>query len=92
MRQEDLPERWKIKLQDYLTAKGSIEQHKLDASDFPLEGIVRIQFEDDSKVEFHYAFAIEAPEFREVAVFTEHCGYHVFPLYEGLQLTVEANS
>lgn len=89
MRHEDLPERWKNKLQEYLVAKGSIEQHKLDASDFPLGGIVRIQFEDDSEVEFRYAFAIKAPEFREVAVFTEHCGHHLFPWYEGLELIIE---
>ncbi|WP_303312556.1 hypothetical protein [Hymenobacter sp. BT730] len=88
MRHEDLPERWKLKLQEYLKAKGSTEPVRLGASDFPLDSIVRIQFEDASNVEFHYAFVIEAPELREVAVFTEHCGYHLFPLYEGLDLSV----
>jgi hypothetical protein len=47
-----------------------------------------ITFEDDSKVEFKYAFVIQAPEMREVGVFTEHCGYHIFPLYEGLYMQI----
>ncbi|OWP62421.1 hypothetical protein CDA63_14110 [Hymenobacter amundsenii] len=89
MRHEDLPEHWKRKLQEYLIAKGSTEPKKLGASDFPLDTVVHIQFEDDSKVEFRYALVIEVPELREVAVFTEHCGYHLFPLYDGLELTIE---
>ncbi|MDO7877421.1 hypothetical protein Q5H93_21955 [Hymenobacter sp. ASUV-10] len=87
MRHEDLPERWKLKLQEYLIAKGNTKYSKLGASNFVSDGIVRIRFEDDSYVEFNYAFAIEAPEFRQVAVFTEHCGYHLFPWYEGIELT-----
>ena len=39
-------------------------------------------------VEFKYAFLIEAPELQEVAVFTEHCDYQLFPLYDGLKLTI----
>ena len=89
MRPDDLPERWKLKLQGYLIAKGSTKPEKLSASDFPSETTVSIRFEDDSHVEFRYAFVIEAPDFREVAVFTEHCGYHIFPLYDGLSLIVE---
>lgn len=89
MRPDDLPERWKLKLQEYLLAKGSTKPEKLSASEFPSETTVSIQFEDDSRVEFKYAFTIEAPEFREVAVFTEHCGYHLFPLYDGLLLIAE---
>ncbi|HEX8328132.1 MAG TPA: hypothetical protein VF629_11370 [Hymenobacter sp.] len=89
MRNTDLPERWKLKLQKYLIAKGSTRPENLSASDFPSETTVCIRFEDGSHVEFKYAFIIAAPEFREVAVFTEHCGYHLFPLYDGLLLKVE---
>ena len=89
MRNTDLPERWKLKLQEYLIAKGGTKPEKLSASEFPSETTVIIRFEDDSHVEFRCAFVIEAPEFREVAVFTEHCGYHLFPLYDGLLLIVE---
>ncbi len=89
MRSIDLPERWKQKLQEYLIAKGSTRPEKLGASEFPSETTVKIRFEDYSQVEFRNSFIIEAPEFREVAVFTEHCGYHLFPLYNGLLLIVE---
>lgn len=89
MRLDDLPERWRLKLHDYLIAKGSAKPERLSASEFPLESTVSIRFEDDSCVKFNYAFAIKAPEFREFAVFTEHCGYHLFPLYDGLLLMVE---
>jgi hypothetical protein len=34
---------------------------------------------DGSSVEFKYAFALHWPEKRAIAVFTEHCGHHVFP-------------
>ncbi len=78
MRHEDLPERWKKKVRDYLIAKGETKYEKLGASDFSANSTVHIKFEDDSKVEFKYAFVIEAPEFNEIAVFTEHCGYHIF--------------
>jgi hypothetical protein len=89
MRLTDLPERWQIRLRTYLLSKGSKYQ-TLGASDFPNDNIVRITFEDDSKVEFRYAFVMEAPELREIAVFTEHCGYHIFPFYEGIDLVVES--
>lgn len=51
--------------------------------------MVHIEFEDDSKIEFRYAFAIEAPELKEIAVFTEHCGYHLFQLHKGMTIKTE---
>jgi len=36
---------------------------------------------------FHYAFYLLDEELNEVAVFTEHCGYHIFPLF-GTHLTL----
>lgn len=87
MRYDDLPERWKAKLLQHVATTGGGEFRRLSASDF-LSSTVAITFEDDSRVEFKYAFVIEAPEFREAAVFTEHCGYHIFPLYEGLDLQI----
>ena len=79
---QELPERWRNKLADYLSAKG---RTRLGAGDFPGNGL-RICFPDDSDARFRYAFAIRADEWGEVAVFTEHCGYHVFP---GTETTVE---
>jgi hypothetical protein len=45
---------------------------------FPLER-VRVSLMDGSSVEFKYAFALHWPERRAIAVFTEHCGHHLFP-------------
>ncbi len=41
---------------------------------------MKIEFSDGSKSYFNYAFYWIDTENKEVAVFTEHCGYHIFPL------------
>jgi hypothetical protein len=87
MRYVDLPERWKAKLQQHVATTGGGEFRGLSASSFS-SSVVAITFEDDSRVEFRYAFVIKAPEIREIGVFTEHCGYHLFPLYEGLDIQI----
>jgi len=46
---------------------------------FPIE-TVRIELPDGSSVTFNYSFAIISEPKNAVAVFTEHCGYHVFQL------------
>ena len=51
----------------------------MGAGEFPFEG-VRLRFDDGSEASFKYAFFVEDRERKELAVFTEHCGYHVFPL------------
>jgi hypothetical protein len=38
-----------------------------------------VWFEDGSVIKFKHAFAGESEEHDELAVFTEHNGYHVFP-------------
>ena len=48
---------------------------------FPIE-TVRIDLMDGSRVEFKYAFVLLAEEWKAIAVFTEHCGHHVFPFHE----------
>ncbi len=77
MKHQDLPDRWKQKIIDYLQSKGKGAYTRLGTSDFSSKA-VKLQFEDGSFAEFKYAFFIEAPEFNELAVFTEHCGYHIF--------------
>ena len=37
-------------------------------------------FDDGSTASFRYAILIEAPALNEIGIFTEHCGYHIFPL------------
>ncbi|MDM0121972.1 hypothetical protein [Variovorax arabinosiphilus] len=48
---------------------------------FPLE-TVRMELMDGSLVEFRFAFFIVSDTKKAVAVFTEHCGHHVFPYHE----------
>lgn len=78
MKHEDLPQRWKLKIREYLDSQGEKERSHLNAHDLFPNRTIAIKFEDDSFAEFRYALVINAPEFQEVGVFTEHCGYHIF--------------
>ncbi len=81
MKHADLPERWKQKIAEHLDKEGRKEDSKLSAFDFNPNQEVELKFEDDSFANFKYAFIIRAPEFGEIGVFTEHCGYHIFNIY-----------
>jgi hypothetical protein len=52
----------------------------LNAEDFATSSVVSIGFPDGSYALFRYAFFIAAQEWKDVTVFTEHCGYHIFPI------------
>ena len=80
MKHEDLPERWKLKITSYLKSQGIKDRNRLNAGDFFIGMKLEIKFEDDSYAMFKYPLLIEAPEWNEVGVFTEHCGYHIFNL------------
>ena len=56
----------------------------LGAGDFPLDDDLRVTLMDGSFVQFSYALAIPSKEKRAIAVFTERCGYHVFPDHEAV--------
>lgn len=43
---------------------------------------VRVELMDTSVVEFRNAFFVASDAKRAIAVFTEHCGHHVFPYHE----------
>lgn len=75
MKPEELPQRWKDKIADYLASEG-YERSVLYAGDFTWH--VQLDFEDRSHANFLYAFVIDAPELDEIVVCTEHCGYHIF--------------
>lgn len=45
-------------------------------------GTIKIKLMDESCVEFRWAFFVVSEQKRAVAVFTEHCGNHVFPYHE----------
>lgn len=81
MKQDDLPPRWKAKLAEWIEKHGDARRGRLGAGNFPTSNTLQITFEDQSKVCFRYALTIEAPDLNEIGVFTEHCGYHIFPLY-----------
>jgi hypothetical protein len=49
----------------------------LSAYDFNSDA-VEVLFEDGSSTNFKYSFYVESPEKAVIAVFTEHCGYHLF--------------
>ena len=48
---------------------------------YPIETL-RVELMDGSNVEFKYAFALVSEERRAIAVFSEHCGHHIFPYHE----------
>jgi len=95
MTRAELPERWKGKLERFTDEKYGPDykyRRSLGASDFPCSSSVNIRFPDGSQANFYFAFLIEAPEWQEVGVFTEHCGYHIFPLNDAQIETVELES
>lgn len=77
MNERELPERWKIKIREYLSSIGS-NYNSLGANSFATDMEVEIKFEDGSIAIFKYPLVIEAPEFKEIGIFTEHCGYFYF--------------
>jgi hypothetical protein len=78
MKHNDLPQRWKEKIENYLIQSGK-SYKKLSAFEFNSSNTVNLKFPDGSSARFRYAFVIYAPELNEIGVFTEHCGYHIFP-------------
>ena len=56
-----------------------IRRNGLSAGDFSGEYDLCVEFADSSKVDFKYAFYVVREASCLIAVFTEHCGYHIFP-------------
>jgi hypothetical protein len=42
---------------------------------------LKIEFDDGSYPLFQYAFYIVNKDWKEIAVFTEHNGFHLYPLF-----------
>jgi hypothetical protein len=80
MKHDDLPERWAKRLEEYLCKERNLDRDHLSATDFG-NNYLKINFEDGSIAFFQFAFYLLDQESNEVAVFTEHCGYHIFPLF-----------
>lgn len=66
---DNLPQHW----QDYIKDKDWFQLHQFN-------NYVWIDFADGSHCFFNYAFMVRDDERKELAVFTEHCGYYVFSL------------
>jgi hypothetical protein len=62
-------------------SESDVLQHVRPWFDFP-GGQLRIELMDGSIVQFEWAFHIASEAKRAIAVFTEHCGHHVFPYHE----------
>ena len=77
-----VPEAWKPRLRQFLRERRGEDRESPSTVDFPCGQSVFIRFPDGSHALFRYAFAIVDETAGEVAVFTEHCGYHVFPAGE----------
>jgi hypothetical protein len=78
MNYQNLPSKWKEKLAEYIRKEFNEERLELLCTDFQYN--LLLNFEDGSFAVFQYAFYILDRETNEFAVFTEHCGYHIFPL------------
>ena len=83
-----LPAHWQENVQEYIGRPGS-KYDELSATDFVLD--LRITFEDGSSAFFNYAFYLPDTEAQEIAVFTEHCGYHIYPFCISSMETLDGN-
>jgi hypothetical protein len=79
---QEVPSHWRKHVREYIRARSGESREHLLAHDFHPGRSVRLGFPDGSYVLFRYAFYIRNEEAGELAVFTEHCGYHVFPAAE----------
>jgi hypothetical protein len=82
MKIRDLPLRWKERVERLVQERTGGKRDRLGASDFPAGNVVHLAFPDGSSAHFRFAVVVEAPEIGEVGVFTEHCGYHIFPFVD----------
>lgn len=88
MKHNDLPQRWKDKIEIYLQEQGS-KYKELSAYDFSSDSNLRISFDDGSSAYFKDSYYWIDEESKEFAVFTELCGYHIFNLGEIFIETVD---
>lgn len=79
MKHSQLPDHWKNRAADLARELSDGRYSTLGAEAFKQQA-VRLRFPDGSAALFLYAFVLTDATRGELAVFTEHCGYHVFPL------------
>jgi hypothetical protein len=59
-----------------------IRKDGLSAYDFPANSVLHVKLMDGSTLRFRHAFHVVRDSDHALAVFSEHCGYHVFPLHD----------
>ena len=74
--QQYLPKHWNDWIRHFSLSSSNGKYSELGAG--VVRGHVRLVFQDGSNAFFQDAFFIEDESREEIAVFTEHCGYHVF--------------
>jgi hypothetical protein len=79
----EVPDEWKPRLRAHLRATHGEDRDRLSAHDFRGDQSVQLTFDDGSFALFRYAFAVLDEAGERCMVFTEHCGYHVFPVGVG---------
>ena len=79
---DTLPDNWQQWIVSWARECSEGKRDRLGIEDF--NGCVKIRFLDGSHALFEYAFYAVDEKRQELAVFTEHCGYHIFPLTEDL--------
>ena len=85
-----LLDEWAEELSEHLgRSVENIRQKGLGATDFPTNESLHIQLMDGSFVQLQYAFHVVNAEKFALAVFTEHCGYHVFPFHDAVASRVK---
>jgi hypothetical protein len=76
---------WAEELSEYLNRPAElIRKDGLSAVDFPTNELLHIKLMDGSFVQFECAFYVVNPKKYAIAVFTEHCGYHLYPFHDAV--------
>lgn len=76
---------WAEELSQHLSRPADQIRHEgLSAADFPTSSSLHIKLMDGSFVQFQCAFHVVNSKKYAIAVFTEHCGYHVFPFHDAV--------
>lgn len=73
-----IPDRWVERVRRHIRETRGEDRVRLSGYDFYGNRSVRVEFSDGSHALYRYAFYLKDEALGEVAVFTEHCGYHFF--------------
>ncbi|OGC16826.1 hypothetical protein A2526_01250 [candidate division WOR-1 bacterium RIFOXYD2_FULL_36_8] len=78
----NIPKKWKDNLRKYTKKHFGEARDYLTSMDFKCNESVCLEFPDGSKMLFKFAFYIHDKNNKEIAIFTEHCGYYFFKTWD----------